>query len=219
MIKSKEDYNYYIEADRIANELPKYPSLLKRFKNILFPNYVWRFEKVLRKLEYYNNCKKGLIAIIYRFFLTKKYNNLSLKLGFSIPYNVFGPGLSIAHYGTIIINSGAKIGANCRLHACVNIGTEAGHHNKAPSIGDNCYIGPGVKMYGEIHIADGIAIGANSVVNKSFYESNIAIAGVPAKKIANVDTTDLLVPGSQIMDGNYNKNNELYKMLETELYS
>lgn len=202
MIKSKKDYNYYVEADRIANELPKNPNFLKQIKSVLLPNYVWRFQKVLRKLEYYNNCKRGLIAIIYRFFLTKKYNNLSLKLGFSIPYNVFGPGLSIAHYGTIIINGGAKIGANCRLHACVNIGTKAGSSHKAPSIGDNCYIGPGVKMYGEIYIADGIAIGANSVVNKSFNEPNIAIAGVPAKKIANVDTTDLLVLGSQLMDGN-----------------
>ena len=34
-------------------------------------------------------------------------------------------------------------------------------------------------------IADDIAIGAMSIVNKSFHESGITIAGNPAKKISN----------------------------------
>ena len=34
-------------------------------------------------------------------------------------------------------------------------------------------------------IADGIAIGAGAVVNKSFAEKDITIAGVPARKISN----------------------------------
>lgn len=40
---------------------------------------------------------------------------LGEKLGFSIGLNVFGPGLSIAHYGCIVVNSGARIGTNCRI--------------------------------------------------------------------------------------------------------
>ena len=40
-------------------------------------------------------------------------------------------------------------------------------------------------MLGGVYITDGIAIGANSLVNKSFYEENIAIAGNPARKISN----------------------------------
>lgn len=55
------------------------------------------------------------------------------------------------------------------------------------------YIGPGAKIFGDIFIADNIAIGANAVVNKSFYESNITIAGVPAKKISNKGSKGLLV--------------------------
>jgi serine O-acetyltransferase len=66
----------------------------------------------------------------------------------------------------------------------VNIGASGGKKD-APIIGDNVYIAPGVKIYGGIEIAEGIAIGANSVVNKSFTEPNITIAGVPAKKIAD----------------------------------
>lgn len=53
----------------------------------------------------------------------------------------------------------------------------------APIIGNNVDIGFGAILIGKIKIADGIKIGANSVVTKSFLEPNITIAGVPAKKI------------------------------------
>ena len=43
-----------------------------------------------------------------------------------------------------------------------------------------------LKIYGNIRIASGIMIGANAVVNKSFDEENICIAGVPAKKISDL---------------------------------
>ena len=69
-----------------------------------------------------------------------------------------------------------------RIHACTNIGSSRDDVS-APQIGNNVYIGPGAKIFGDIVIADNIAIGANSVVNKSFYEKNISIAGIPAKKI------------------------------------
>jgi serine O-acetyltransferase len=52
------------------------------------------------------------------------------------------------------------------------------------------YIAPGAKIYGAIEIADNIAIGANAVVNKSFLEPNITIAGVPARKISDKGSTE-----------------------------
>lgn len=54
-----------------------------------------------------------------------------------------------------------------------------------PHIGNNVVIGVGAVVLGDTYIADGIAVGANAVVNKSFEEPNIAIAGVPARKISN----------------------------------
>ena len=54
-----------------------------------------------------------------------------------------------------------------------------------PRIGNNVYIGPGAVIDGDIEIADGIAIGANSFVNKSFTEPEITIAGCPAKEISD----------------------------------
>ena len=50
-------------------------------------------------------------------------------------------------------------------------------------IGDNVYIGPGAKIFGDIRIADGIATGANCVVNRSFDEPGTSIAGLPSRKI------------------------------------
>ena len=84
-----------------------------------------------------------------------------------------------------MINANARIGSNCRIHVCVNIGADINDGSNAPSIGDNCYIGPGVKAYGDIKIGDNVGMGANAVVNKSF-ESNLTIAGVPAKVISQV---------------------------------
>lgn len=89
----------------------------------------------------------------------------------------------MAHTGTIVISTYAIIGENCRIHAGVNIGTAAGTQGQAPKIGNNVYIGPGAKIYGPITVADGVAIGANAVVNKDFLEENATLVGVPAKVI------------------------------------
>ncbi len=138
----------------------------------------------------HRNCPAIHKLLLY-FFLYQK-SALGLKCGFSIPLNVIDEGLSIAHIGPIIINKDTKIGKNCRIHVCVNIGTQAGKVAEAPVIGDNVYIAPGVKMFGKIHIANGIAIGANAVVNKSFTEEGIGIAGVPARKINDKGSVGLI---------------------------
>lgn len=105
---------------------------------------------------------------------------MQLRLGFTIPINVCGPGLSLAHYGTIVISQEARIGDNCRIHAGVNIGASGGG-NKAPMIGNNVYIGPGAILFGNIEIADNVSVGANATVNKSFTIPNVVIAGTSAK--------------------------------------
>lgn len=174
MIESRQDYLDYLEADRIALNRRHH------WKHILFDD-IWRFQRLMRRLEYINNCRN---MAPLRAWLAYRYRRQSIRLGFSIPINTFGPGLSIAHYGTIIINAGARVGANCRLHACVNIGTEAGKSDSAPIIGDNCYIGPGAKIFGKIVIGSHVAIGANAVVNKSFPEGGATLGGVPAKVIS-----------------------------------
>lgn len=51
-----------------------------------------------------------------------KYTCPSQKLGFLIPFDVFCPDLSTAHYAPIIINAHVKIGENCRINEGVTIG-------------------------------------------------------------------------------------------------
>jgi len=185
MIQSYKDYLIYKEADRIS---------LNQKNNFFQKIYdeVLKFQRLMRQLEYLTNCQKNsLMKLITKF----RYYRLGTKLGFTIPINIFGPGLSIAHFGTIVVNNGAKVGTNCRLHVCVNIGTEAGKASSAPSIGNNCYIGPGAKLFGPIIIGDNTVIGANSVVNTSFPEGNVTIAGVPARVISNKNSDRLLIKG------------------------
>ena len=123
---------------------------------------------------------------------------LSIKLGFSIPRNVFGPGLSIAHGGPIIVHPKVAVGENCRIDRCVSIGS-IHYPAGAPRIGNNVFIGPGAVIDGDIEIADGIAIGANSYVNESFKAPGITIAGCPAKKISDNGSKDCWFRATEIL--------------------
>lgn len=172
MIKNKTDLYRYLEMD--AKALGINP---KRFH--FFGKEIWRFEKALRKYEYYHNCTRYNPMKWYWYMI---YRYLSFKLGFVIPPNVFAGGVRINHYGNIVINPGAQIGEWCDIHQGVNIGT--GMDGGVPILGDNVWIGPGAKIYGGIRVADGCAIGANAVVNKSFPEEHCTIAGVPAKIVS-----------------------------------
>lgn len=177
MIQSKAELNYYIQQDRIVNGVPNQYSLICKLLGILYPAYSVKFLYYLRHEEYYINRRS-----ILRYYYMYKKRKLGLKLGYSIPANVFGPGLSLPHYGTIVVSKYAKIGKNCRLHVGTNIGASAGI-NKAPVIGDNAYIGPGAILFGNIRLSDNITVGANSTVNKSFDVPNVVLAGTPAKVV------------------------------------
>ena len=187
MIKSRKDYIEYLKADSLSK---------KRTRSIFSYSLdnVWVFQRRMRRLEYLTNCRKNRLLCLVA---AHQYKKLGRDLGFSIPINVFGPGLSIAHAGTIVINGGTRVGCNCRLHVCVNIGTEAGKLNDAPQIGDNCYIAPGVKMFGSIELGSNILIGANAVVNKSFPEGNVTIGGIPAKVISEKGSEGIITKGYQ----------------------
>ena len=193
MIRSKKDLQYYLQADAIALQVEG--------KNPLFTiNNIWLFQRLMRKCEYLLNTQKatGFWGRLRFGFFYYRFRKLSYLLGFSIPLNVFGPGLAIAHRGTIVINGNTRIGANCRIHVCVNIGASGGLE-KAPQIGNNVYIAPGAKIFGNIQIADGITIGANAVVNKSFTKSNITIGGIPARKIFGIGSEGLVIPATEIL--------------------
>lgn len=183
MILSKKDYQEYLLKDRIALGYPIDLSIKLRIKQYVWPDKTYQFQKALRKYEYLNNCRRNSLIWAIRYAVARyNFRRLSLQLGFSIGPNIFGPGLSIPHYGTIVINPNVRIGSNCRIHVGVNIGASGGA-NKVPVIGDNVYIGPGAILFGDIQIGNNVMIGANATVTKSFEEDNIVIAGSPAQII------------------------------------
>ena len=172
MIQNKNDYKRYIKIEK-DNYHESYPNLTKELKKII------KYQKLYRKLEYYTNCKKSFIIKKY---LNYKFDYLSTKYGFHIPINTIEEGLCLVHTGPIYINKHAHISKYARIHPMTTIGKNIGTNQQSPIIGNNVWIGPGARIYGNIKIGNNVVIGANSVVNKTF-PSNITIAGIPAKKI------------------------------------
>ncbi|MEN5130517.1 hypothetical protein [Elizabethkingia anophelis] len=103
------------------------------------------------------------------------------KLGFFIAAGCFDQGLRIYHYGSIIINPKAKVGKNCTIHGNCCIGSKGSFPDDSPVIGDNVDIGQGAQILGGITIANGVKIGAGSIVTKSVLEQNVTVVGIPGK--------------------------------------
>lgn len=182
MIKNKKDYLYYLKQDKIAlNKYKKRPKMIH--------DVIWKYQILMRKCEYYENCRKDILGKVYGKILKLKFVLMSQKLGFSIGLNVFGPGLSIAHYGCLVVSNLATIGEFCRIHEGVTIGVTGKDYwsntnqAKAATIGNRVFIGTGAKIIGDITIVDDVAIGANAVVVKDILEPGTTWVGNPARKI------------------------------------
>lgn len=174
IIKTKQELDFCICADRIINRGAPRLSFKERFKNILVPDIIMSYLVAMRKVSYYKN-KSGLIGRFLFFYHYSKYRRLGLRLGFSIGYNVFGYGLKIPHYGTIVVGGTNRIGNYSVLHTSTCIS------DNGKVIGDGLYLATGAKITTKVNLGDNVSIGANSLVNKSFTENNILLAGMPAR--------------------------------------
>lgn len=188
MIQSKEDYLYYLECDKVAlRKTGRKPRFIH--------DAIWSFERLLRKCEYYSNCRKDILGRMYLKYLKLKYVLLSQWLGFSVSFNSCGPGLCIEHYGCVIING--KCGKNFRVIGNNVIGIT--HKDCKPTIGDNVFLGFGATVIGDIKIADDVAVGSNAVVAKSIETPCVTVGGVPAKIISNNGSSDYLVKATELV--------------------
>lgn len=179
MIYTRQDLYYYLSEDlkRFNN---KKPSL----KDLILHNEVWylyHYVRHLRYVEYYTNKKKISILYIYHFL---RYKRLGFKLKITIYPNTVDSGLRIYHTGDFIhIKKTCQIGKNCTLLPGVVFGNKYEDEDHAPvKVGNNCYIGLGVKIFGSIQIGDNVTIGANSIITKNIPD-NVVVAGIPAKII------------------------------------
>ena len=151
--------------------------------------------------------KKILIKIYNRvsnlqsLLLTLLYKNLfgqvgSVRIWGSIkvlyPQNIsIGDGCSINHgvylnaYNSIIIGNNVTISANSMLIATgINIQSWL----RLSLIHNNVWIGANSLILGGVNITgNNVVIAAGSVVTKSFSESNVVLAGCPAKIIKQIN--------------------------------
>lgn len=194
MINSKKDYKYYIKCDEIA----RFQKKVSLFRKITCGKQ-WKYNVILRRMEYNENCRRGIIKALLGVYYRIRMRHLSERLGWFVGPNIFGPGLCIAHIGPVIVNGNSRFGANCKIQAMVNIGANAGER-EAPHGGDFIYFGPGAKVFGKITLGSNVCIGANAVVNKSFEESNITIAGVPAKIVSYHGCDSFVIDSCKIVD-------------------
>ena len=114
MIVTKKDLREYLSCD--AKNFPLENEWWgKRVMNHLFSNpisdqkYIWKYIYTLRHVEYHFN-NKGIYHILMSLYYRWLLREYSYKTGFQIPPNTCGKGLTIWHWGPIIINSKCIIG-------------------------------------------------------------------------------------------------------------
>lgn len=189
MIQTRKDYVYYKKCDLLARGYTP-----TRFGNVPIKKRLgaigvltpWKYQMKLRRAEYYLNCGPKWSRCTIGEFMKLLARQYGSRCGFSIPVNSFGPGLCVYYIGTIVVNGHVKAGSNIRIYPGVNIGTLSKygpeHKMNVPSLGNNVYIGPGAKLWGEIQIGNDVAIGANATISKNI-PNHVTVVG--ANKIIN----------------------------------
>jgi serine O-acetyltransferase len=119
--------------------------------------------------------------------------------GIELPPSVaVGPGLYIAHGGTLVIASRSVLGANCTLTHGVTIGHGGGGGKSGcPTIGDRVYIGPGAAVIGPVTVGDDALVGVGAVVVRPV-PPRAVVVGNPAKVLSRKGSFDLIAyPGME----------------------
>lgn len=178
MIRSQADYREYVARDTRAHGLESL-----RHRDLLIRPTL-RFQVKLRRAELRTNTARGPVGRAWAALQRYRAARFGYRMGLTVPVNTVGPGLCLAHVGTVVINRQARIGADCRIHAGTNLGEGRGG---APVVGDHCYIGPGAVLVGGVELGEGCVVGANAVVTSSF-PANSVVAGVPARLLRTAES-------------------------------
>lgn len=145
--------------------------------SIYMVNFIWF---LVKKRMY---CQNRFLKKIISFFVITLLNRSCSYIGSGTIIQeqpIFPHGIN-----GILISSGAKIGKGSVIFHQVTIGSNnIGDSNKigSPIIGDNCYIGAGAKIIGNIKIGNNVRIGANAVVVKDVPD-NCVVVNQPTRVI------------------------------------
>lgn len=121
----------------------------------------------------------GMVRLLSNFL----WAGVSNKYGSEVALNaVIGRRVYIPHpYGIVI--GRCEIGEGVLIHQNVTIGVTARGDGSSPVIGDNCTIGAGAVILGDVTVGDGASIGANAVVIRDV-PPNATAVGVPARVVS-----------------------------------
>jgi len=133
---------------------------------------VWNLKRLCREARS-PLAKKALIRI---------YNLYQNENSSSIAWNSSFKGVPCFPHGmkSIFVSGGATLGHNCVIFQQVTIGSNFLSDSKgmgAPTIGDNCYIGAGAKIIGNVKIGDNVRVGANAVVSRDVPDNSVVLSG------------------------------------------
>lgn len=168
-IRNRADYERFLHADLAARGMSQLPWMY------WYRNPLIHFMVLLRHCEYLHATARTPWARAWFKWRSIQRRRAGARLGITMTINTCGPGLYIAHWGSVVISSEAQIGANARVHAAVSI-------TRNPIIGDNVYFGPGCVVTGDINIGDNAQIGANAVVARDV-PAGATVMGNPARVI------------------------------------
>lgn len=115
---------------------------------------------------------------LLRLKLMESYNNASL--GTYINRGAIFEGTPILPHGLrgIHITDKAHIGKNCTIFQQTVIGVKY-LNGGGPIIGDNCLIGAGAMVLGEVRIGNNVVIGANCVVDFDVPDNTTVVGQKP----------------------------------------
>lgn len=101
----------------------------------------------------------------------------------------------------IFISKAATIGKNAVIFQHVTIGSNTIKGSKfgAPTIGDNCYIGAGAKIIGNVKIGNNCRIGANACVYTDMPDNSVAVCATTRvlSKTESLDNTFYSIEGGK----------------------
>ncbi len=136
-----------------------------------FPVIHW--QRCLRRAEFAVAARRHPLWKPWVLLTRFRLQRWSIRLNLEIPINVFGPGLTIPHYGTIVVNPKVRAGSYCRIHPGTCLGELKGRN---PVVGDNVYIGNGAIIFGDVIIGNGVRVGPHALVRRSINDSRVVVS-------------------------------------------
>ena len=150
MINSKDDLKKWLNYEKNKYNIKFYNPMIPHIRE----KYVlYKYNYILRHLEYYSNTKKKIRSIIWKIKLTIYQRKISIF----IPINTCDMGLHFVHLGYRLINGNSKIGKDFIMHANTYV-VAGGTNDDAPVIGDNVVMGVNSVILGNAIVGNNSAI-------------------------------------------------------------